>query len=748
MPHLGVVMEMDEMPGAFPNEATPDVETPTKIIKHVADAVAGRTRARTPKCTTTHHNNTKSQEESLIGKDEFVLASETSTCTTDINTNREPFQFSFRAQSQDLSAEAQRMMAEKREEIERIKKNMIRIEEEEQTDGSENNYGRKIAHPKGRYSDVHQAQFKKMDSIASHVSASRVGTNDDARIILDLTQTKTDLKRSSSKAELDKMERGADNQSIDSPREESSKPAKRIKFTDLKAELFPSKPNSTLATSAGQMFSNRSLTSTTPTKIPTTFGRSVTVKVNKTSKIASSLHTPKSASRVKTVSHLGHGYMSHSPTKNAYMLAKHEESAVADKSSPLLSKSPFRPATVSNLDFTHSRQTPSKMNMSLLTQSPIRYPKLPTDDAEKKVIDVHSGEKTPTKSATELYPSLIPASASKSQTDVTSRFKMLRKSPIKSILREPQRLYSDDPLKIANGTHLATPPGGPKVAPITPSARISRGVHLTVPFTAPVHKQVDFSASTKLNDDHPKPLSKSIIEPSIFINQNSSTLNISYPELTTSNSVTTKCDLKQRRQTLGPFVRQTDFTFDATGGKPIRFGPSPTAVAFGTFSPHQTPTIRHVSADPPARSTPTSSPSRKRKFEDDVENKENEPTLANLMIRDEADEPRFKKLKVDSNPPSVAEVKKTIPSFAQGTAAQKAKANMTRVQMESKKKKNLFVKSHKMAISNNNSNNNKEEEKGDGKGSEREKEKGKEKPVLTRAKLDFLSQPKKRVDLH
>jgi hypothetical protein len=60
---------------------------------------------------------------------------------------------------------------------------------------------------------------------------------------------------------------------------------------------------------------------------------------------------------------------------------------------------------------------------------------------------------------------------------------------IKSILRTPRRLYSDDPSEIAAGTHFATPPDANKPMRQPPA-------------TAPVTKHVDFSASARLKAAH------------------------------------------------------------------------------------------------------------------------------------------------------------------------------------------------------------------------------------------------------
>ena len=108
-----------------------------------------------------------------------------------------------------LSHDAQKMMETVREDAARIKAEMKAQKElQDQKDGEAermfNPYGRKLAQPKGRvgrYSDVHIAQFKKMDSIANHPSSFRARPG-----YAQPTATQS-LKRSPSKAELDELER-------------------------------------------------------------------------------------------------------------------------------------------------------------------------------------------------------------------------------------------------------------------------------------------------------------------------------------------------------------------------------------------------------------------------------------------------------------------------------------------------------------------------------------------------------------
>ena len=130
--------------------------------------------------------------------------------STNANLSSTTFDFNFGAESQ-LSNEAQQLMDNVREEAARIKVQMqAEKEAQKQKDaeaeaifGGINAAGRKIARPKGkagRFSDVHMAQFKKMDSIANHASAFR-GKPGFAQ------PTAQSLKRSGSKAGLDEVDR-------------------------------------------------------------------------------------------------------------------------------------------------------------------------------------------------------------------------------------------------------------------------------------------------------------------------------------------------------------------------------------------------------------------------------------------------------------------------------------------------------------------------------------------------------------
>ncbi|KAK8246178.1 hypothetical protein HDK90DRAFT_471203 [Phyllosticta capitalensis] len=111
---------------------------------------------------------------------------------------------------------------------------------------------------------------------------------------------------------------------------------------------------------------------------------------------------------------------------------------------------------------------------------------------------------------------------------------------VKSILRTPARQYSDDPAKIAAGTHRPQPSVDKKLP--------------AVPATEPVQKRVNFSDSTLARTEESKVVSPKAVNSG----------QVTYPDLSNTS----------------PLRRATgDFTFRAE--KTLKFGPSK-------------PTIRHV----------------------------------------------------------------------------------------------------------------------------------------------------------
>ncbi|CAL5867404.1 uncharacterized protein PFLUO_LOCUS1623 [Penicillium psychrofluorescens] len=110
------------------------------------------------------------------------------------------YEFKFSCQEAQLSDEAKRLMDSVREDVARIKSQMVQDKSKQDQDAEKQLHGdRKIAMPKGkagRFSDVHMAEFKRMDSIAGHPSSFRATPGR----FQPVTQS---LKRTKSKAQLD-----------------------------------------------------------------------------------------------------------------------------------------------------------------------------------------------------------------------------------------------------------------------------------------------------------------------------------------------------------------------------------------------------------------------------------------------------------------------------------------------------------------------------------------------------------------
>ncbi|PNS20079.1 hypothetical protein CAC42_5529 [Sphaceloma murrayae] len=852
-PQLASVAESsDEMPGAFPVDDTPNKDTPTKLARHISDAVAGKTttpRNRAPRPSEQemypdkfHQSTTKPMDEARwLGISAIVPHTEppkgvekwtpaADTPTKNIKHADKPnsgsFEFTFRAQSLELSNEARQMMAEKREEAARLKRDMARIEEEKHEEQEISNRKKATAKGRvGRFSDVHMAQFKKMDSIANHASASRPNSRDqnadfrpgsrDRPVSRDniggpaeATKGKIQypsLKRSGSKAGLKQGGRDTEEstpariptqqearglptpeKNRKHPPEDGGSPAKRVKL-DVRDTGLPVPAQSVvkIATpsvmqrsvqgspgkSSGVSYPNLS----TPTK--SSMARAATVKANKTSMIPSLTRTPsKSASKIPaSKSHAGSSLLARSPTKFAHMSAKKPAPRV-EPGSPLLARSPTKGLFAERMEV-NAESDSGGDKTRLLLRSPARPPRdadgcISGSDQEAST-QIPLLSRTPARPTSESNPFANLPTSTGPKSNLMDRFKLLRKSPIKSILRTPQRLYSDDPNKIAAGTHLATPPSIKPLIPFGPSES-QRQVNFNPPATEPVVKHVDFSASTKSDEDSPMP-SRSVIEPSGYPSLQS------YPPLPTTAS---KSAAAKRRQTLGPLTAK-DFTFRADAGASITFGPSPGAKK---HSPKMS--IRHVSAEPALGGglgvlerkrkfeeeddvfAPVASPSRPRgrNAETDVamsgigSDKENDgdedqgsamgkgrERAASVEVERPSKRVRVESVKVGVKQGTDEGVDK-VPSWAKGTAAQQARASLAKREGEKKKGTGVLKgKGVKPAFA---------QRKAVGKAAgvsekgrddspsvvgEDEKRKEGDKAVLSRARLAALSQPKRRV---
>ncbi|KAJ5038292.1 uncharacterized protein L3040_007158 [Drepanopeziza brunnea f. sp. 'multigermtubi'] len=183
------------------------------------------------------------------------------------------FDFKFARPGPLLGPEAQRMMDDLREEALRIKAKLAaeREEEKRKDEDAGGVGGRKIAQPKGkvgRFSDVHMAEFKKMDSIAGHPSSFRAQPGR-------FTPVTNSLKRTQSKAKLDEREDAHKNERVvveKSDRLENTAPAKRAR-KHVSEDASSARPvsrheNKTLPSTptVTRSHSNMPSAATTPTK--------------------------------------------------------------------------------------------------------------------------------------------------------------------------------------------------------------------------------------------------------------------------------------------------------------------------------------------------------------------------------------------------------------------------------------------------------------------------------------------------
>ncbi len=463
------------------------------------------------------------------------------------------FDFSFERPETDLSAEAQKIMDSVREEAAKIKAQMIeeRSKQEHQDGETDQLYGvggRKINKPKGksgRYSDVHKQEFRKMDSIAGHVSTWKNTIQDNA----------SSLKRSPSKAGLDQpqkpLQRTRSFKSFgrNEPYErlENTSPGKRAKKAhgdDTSAARPVSRdPNASLQTTPSRSTIPTSLPSavTTPTKA--SLARSASVKSMKTSMIPSL-----------------------------------------------------------------SRSTSTKT---------LNSPAMPRTEGSNKYLSS------------------------------LSRF-----GSMKSILHRSQPKFSNDPVKLAAGTHIPLPQGKIDLEkdlptlPGIPSGGLQRSSTIKrVGFTlTPGEKShIDLGAESPLPSKNSPPYSHA--QPEVSTSPRFDTDRVSYPNLTDSPNVTTRTKLPKASA-------PGDFTFRAE--KTIEFSPSAELLVTSPGS-----TIRHVRPSVVPTHVPTfyslpaiphGMPNKKRsRPEPDTENEDNENVDPMEMNDTDNDQPRAKKQRTSAS---------------------------------------------------------------------------------------------------
>lgn len=559
------------------------------------------------------------------------------------------FQFTFhREHSLELSPEAKRLMYEKREEAAKIRKQMIVSSEARREGGG---IARRIATPKSqknRFSDVHAAEFKKMDSIAGHASAFRA----DRKRVKDTTEPSSmakSLKRSPSKARLDEQSNPQSSCSRSLSKANITVDASWPPAAKLASNVETSSPAKRMKCAVTEGISFVSAASADGSIEPSSTQQANVIRVHSSYPNLSQITTPTKASLARATSaqlmkatKIPAPALAHSPSK--YRLA--EDKILDGPSVPLLARSPSKGAlfssetqpqrnkTVPNsplLARTPLKRSPQKLLAESSEVGPSQPPEVPLlSRSPFKMSVVKSAE---TEAGTERQPSipLLARSPSKiappnimaeKETPQTpgkpcgegfmGRFSLLR-SPMKSILRSPQRLYSDDPAKVAAGTHLATPPKYSK-------ASASRLLELPS-----ARKRVDFSSSTKARHEAAESSSRSTTPSKVqervasLADAISTTptgdpaLPFGYPELP-SNVRFASPSPQKRRETIAP----ADFTF-AASNQPIVFGCFPKAAVDAPPKTKRVSTIRHVSAEPDESSESNPAPPaqgrKKRKFE-------------------------------------------------------------------------------------------------------------------------------------
>lgn len=339
------------------------------------------------------------------------------------------FKFQF-VSDKDLSQDAQKLRAEIRDKASQIKEEM-RAQQKSQDEMEKdlfNATGRKIAKPKGkasRFSDVHIAEFKKMDSIENHPSSFRAQPKF-------AQPTANSLKRTNSKACLDEPDRprtaGKDSISGQDP---------SISFHGPTHSPAKNRFGFHSVTNSSQL--------TSPAKRPrqaddndVSAGRPVSRDSEAGSIRSSNLPRPKSSSSLFTPTNASLGrFTSTKPL-----------AASASKSS--LSSRPAGSGPVMSEDDKH--QVNHHPPYAALSSKISLLPKSPSMQQLKEATTMSA--QSPSK-ALPPAPVATPLKAGKPMKSMLPTF-----SGLKSILRRTgSRPISNDPVKIAAGTHVASPAG-------------------------------------------------------------------------------------------------------------------------------------------------------------------------------------------------------------------------------------------------------------------------------------------------
>jgi hypothetical protein len=395
---------------------------------------------------------------------------------------------------------------------------------------------RKKAEPKGkvaRFSDVHMEQFKKMDSVANHPSAWR----------LKKTPSKPDLP----KPEANKLKRTQSKMDL---AELSTKPAAALKRTQSKMDIAePSKGRTAVQAPQPKIGAAESSSKILPTPLKRTQS-----KVDLT---GSSL--PRSQSTVRLVA------SQQSANDPAPKRVKRTEADDAATTRPKSSES--------NTEAAASKLPVPPRKITSQTALPRLAARLMTP-TKSSLARAQSQTVKATKTT-----SMIPQSPARTLFS-SNQLRNLRDGAresmqqakrnlqqVRSILRTPNRKFSDDPVKIAAGTHMSPPP----------ESALNPGPP-TVPATAPVKKHVNFRESTFLRavpedvTKSPSPMkfragsevpSGAVVYPGIGS-------GVEYPKLPQGDASPTASP--SRRLTFGGETANQPRNFSFESGKPVNFG--------------------------------------------------------------------------------------------------------------------------------------------------------------------------------
>ncbi|KAJ4304712.1 hypothetical protein N0V90_000239 [Kalmusia sp. IMI 367209] len=399
---------------------------------------------------------------------------------------------------------------------------------------------RKTAVPKGkmsRFSDVHMKEFKKMDSIANHPSLFRA-TNSLQKPSSKMDLTKTDpsaknpnkLKRTQSKMDMTESAPKA-------PASSLKRTQSKMDVTGSVAKIAPT-PLKRTQLNMGQTGSSlpRSTVRMVP---PSRDGRSSNHEVNPFAKRVKRTETDDAAT-TRPDSRDGKAEIVNKSTPATATPARRMQTALPRLASRLMTP-------------TKASIARSQSAKALKTQSMIPDPFLLRTPSTKNLF-------SPTNISNVVKDSV--------RDGIRKTSNSLHR--VRSILRTPSRKFSEDPEKVAAGTHMSPPSGW----------NLSKTLS-EVPKTAPVKKHVNFTNSTleRATWDElgksPSPMkfragsevpSGAVIYPTLGS-------TVEYPTIPKDDESDQSAASPSRRLTFGGQTENTPTAFSFKSDKPIDFGP-------------------------------------------------------------------------------------------------------------------------------------------------------------------------------